>query len=392
MMTATRTATAGLLAATILVAGCASSDEPTLDAAAHEPPESGSPVPRLSRPEPSPVESEQTVPLLARPEQSALDARRSNPGRASSATARPLERNLTMKTLGGRQFWGDVQFFHGWRIQQNVFTHHYRLLDERDYRHASGTLEQCRTRLAELREQQQLPPMCGKAVVFVHGIIRSSKSFHKMRARFEQDGYCTFGFDYPSTRVTIPEAAEYLHQCLSSLEGVEEINLVVHSMGGLVVRTYLMEHQDPRIRRMVMIGVPNLGAHMADHLQKNLLFRTIFGPAGQQLVSSDGCRDGESAFIASLPVPEFEFGIIAGSRGTDTGYNPLIPGDDDGTVNIECTKLPGAADFTTVRGLHSFLMNTDEAVESAVRFVETGRFRDAAEIAPSRIGSERIPQ
>ncbi|HUG92844.1 MAG TPA: alpha/beta fold hydrolase [Planctomycetaceae bacterium] len=296
--------------------------------------------------------------------------------RADESQPAQLDRNLTMKTLGGRQFWGDVQFFQGWRIQQNVFTRHYRLLDERDYRHASGTLEECRARLEELKRQLQLPAMSGKAVVFVHGIIRSSKSFQKLRTRFEQEGYRVFGFDYPSTRVAIPDAAEYLHQCLSSLEGIEEINLVVHSMGGLVVRTYLGKHQDPRIRRMVMIAVPNLGAQMADHLQCNLLFKAVLGPAGQQLVAA------EDGYVASLPTPEFEFGILSGARGTLQGYNPLIPGDDDGTINVACTRLPGAADFVAVRALHSFLMYNDEAIEHTVRFIRTGRFREDGDPHP----------
>ena len=43
-----------------------------------------------------------------------------------------VQKPCTRKTLGGRQFWGDVHYFRGWRIQQNVFTKHYRLLDPGD--------------------------------------------------------------------------------------------------------------------------------------------------------------------------------------------------------------------------------------------------------------------
>jgi hypothetical protein len=92
-------------------------------------------------------------------------------------------------------------------------------------------------------------------------------------------------------------------------------------------------------------------------------------PAGQQLISA------EDGYCAALPTPRFEFGILSGARGTLKGYNPLIPGDDDGTVTVACTRLPGAADFITVPGLHSFLMNRDDAIEHTVRFIQTGRFR-----------------
>ncbi len=280
-----------------------------------------------------------------------------------------LERNLTMKTLGGRQFWGDVLYFHDWRIQKSVLTQRYRLLDGNDYRHAAGTLEECRAKLEAIKKEKNLPPMSGKAVIALHGIIRSSKSFNKMRGRLQDAGYTVFGFDYPSTRVEISDSAEFLHNVIESLDGIEEIDFVVHSMGGLVVRSYLSKHRDPRIKRMVMLGVPNLGADMADRLRENPLYRAIFGPAGQQLVT-----DG-AGFIAKLPTPDFEFAVIAGARGTLDGYNPLIRGDDDGTVAVAGTRLPGATDFATVRCLHSFLMFNDEAIDYTLRFLGEGHLR-----------------
>jgi pimeloyl-ACP methyl ester carboxylesterase len=283
-----------------------------------------------------------------------------------------------MKTMGGRQYWGDVAFFHRWRIQQNVLTGHFRLLDGDDYRHASGTREQCQKRLDEITKRLKLPPMTGKSVILLHGIFRSSKSLHKLRSRLESEGYHVFAVDYPSTRLEIPGAADYLHHVIESLEGIDEINFVVHSMGGLVARAYLAKHQDHRIRRMVMMGVPNLGARMADHLRSNLLFRALYGPAGNQLGTA------KKGLITTLPTPEFEFAVIAGSRGTLSGFNPIIPGDDDGTVSVASTRLPGASDFLMVHCLHSFIINNDNAIEATVRFVKQGRLREKGDPHPIR--------
>lgn len=284
--------------------------------------------------------------------------------------------NVPAKTLGGRQFWGDVCFFRGWRIQHHVFTGHYRLLDPQDVRRAWGTIEDCRTTLEAVKRDEDLEPMRGKAVIVLHGIVRSSKSFTAMNQTLTNAGYVVVPFDYPSTRVSIPQSAEYLRQVIESLEGIEEINFVVHSMGGLIVRAYLQEHNDPRLHRMVMLGVPNLGARMANLLRGNLLFRTILGPAGQQLI------EDPAGLIASLPTPGFEFAVIAGSRGTPGGYNPLIPGDDDGTVSVNATRLPGAADFTTVISLHTFLMGDKEAIAASLRFLQTGALRENGERQP----------
>lgn len=283
---------------------------------------------------------------------------------------------VPMKTLGGRQLWADVLHFHDWRIQQCHLDGHYRLLDGSDVRHAWGTLSECRARLEEIRTAQKLAPMDGKAVILIHGIGRSSKSFHKMASVLRDAGYHVFGFDYPSTRIEIPDSAEYLHQVIDSLEGIDEINFVVHSMGGLVVRAYLKEHRDPRIRRMVMLGTPNQGARMATLLEKNPLFRTLFGPAGGQLV------DDPNGLISGLPTPDFEFALISGVRGSDDGYNPLIPGDDDGTVSLECTRLPGAADSLCLRAMHSFLMNHPEVIAATEHFLKTGALRKTGQKQP----------
>jgi pimeloyl-ACP methyl ester carboxylesterase len=283
---------------------------------------------------------------------------------------------IPMKTLGGRQLWADVLHFHDWRIQQCHLDGHFRLLDSDDTRHAWGTFSECRTKLDEIRNEQMLPEMNGKAVILIHGIGRSSKSFHKMASTLRDAGYHVISFDYPSTRIEIPASAEYLHQVIQSLDGIDEINFVVHSMGGLVVRAYLKEHHDPRIRRMVMLGTPNQGAKMASLLEKNTLFRTLFGPAGQQLV------DAPDGLIANLPTPEFEFAIVAGVRGSEEGYNPLIPGDDDGTVSLDSTQLPGAADFLTVRAMHSFLMSNPEVMAATEHFLRTGALRETGDKQP----------
>jgi len=281
-----------------------------------------------------------------------------------------------MKTFGGLQLWADVQYFHDWSIQQSFLDGHYRLLDGNDVRHASGTLEKCRQKLDEIRQEQNLPPMRGRAVILLHGIIRSSKSFNKLAAELTDAGFHVFGFDYPSTRVEIPVSAEYLHQVIDSLDGIEEINLVTHSMGGLVVRAYLKDHCDPRIKRMVMLGTPNKGARMASLLEKNTLFKTLYGPAGQQLV------DDPNGLIASLPTPEFEFAVIAGARGNEQGFNPLVPGDDDGTVSLDSARLEGAADFMTVPAMHSFLMNQEQVIDSTRRFLTRGVLRESGEKQP----------
>lgn len=284
---------------------------------------------------------------------------------------------LPSATLGGRQFWGDELYFRGWRLQTNVLTGHSRLLDPDDRRQAWGKYEHCKSALETLKKSRDLKPMSGRAVVLIHGIIRSSHSFSAMKSALAADGCEVIGFDYPSTQASIEQSAEYLHRMLGSLEGIDRIDFVVHSMGGLLVRQYLAKHRDPRIHRMVMLGVPNHGANLANILKNIPLFKTIYGPAGEQLC------EGPDAYVSCLPTPDFPFAVIAGGKGTAAGYNPWIAGDDDGTVAVESTRLAGAADFLRIPALHTFMMRDPAVIAATRRFLAGGSLAEGG--APNPI-------
>lgn len=289
-----------------------------------------------------------------------------------------LNLNIPAPTLGGRQFWADVRYFHDWKIQQNLFTKHYRLLDGNDFRQAWGTLEQCETRLRQIRDERKLPEMSGEAVILVHGIGLSSKSLSSMQTYLKEQRFPhVFGFDYPSTRVDIQTSAEYLHQAVASLHGIKRVHFVTHSLGGLVVRQYLSKHDDPRIGRLVMLGTPNYGANLADVFRMTPPYCVILGPAGQQLGAN------ADSYVWKLPVPRCEFAVIAGGRGDNAilptgltaGFNPFIPGDDDTMVSVQSALLEGAADSLVLPVLHVELPCNEAVKKHTARFLQEGRLR-----------------
>lgn len=300
-------------------------------------------------------------------------------------TASGLNYNVPTPTLGGRQLWADVHYFHDWRIQQNCLTKHYRLLDGNDVRQAWGTLEQCELRLNQIRVERNLPEMSGDAVILVHGIGRSSKSFSRMKSELQDAGFAhVIGFDFPSTRVDIQTSAAYLHHAVSSLKGVERVHFVTHSLGGLIVREYLASYEEPRTGRLVMLGTPNHGANLADWFRLTPPYYVILGPAGQQLGANP------NSYIRELPVPGCEFAVIAGGRGAAApalggvaaGYNPLIPGDDDAIVSVHSALLEGACDSMILPVLHADLPHDQSVCEHTVRFLTKGRLRANAPRQP----------
>ena len=304
------------------------------------------------------------------------------PLRAAEPDSKPStghEELIAMPTMGGKQFWADEWFFHGWRIQRNVLTDHCRLLDPSDRRHTWGTFAECRAKLDEIRRERKLPPMRGRAVVVLHGLMRSRESMAKLCKHLEEKGhYTVVNVTYPSTRRGIGEHAKSLARVIDSLEGVDEINFIGHSMGNIVIRHYLGDRLaagdsrplDRRFKRMVMLAPPNQGSQLAMALSDNGAFKVINSQPGKELgVDWASIKD-------RLAVPPFEFGIIAGGRSDGKGYNPVLEGDDDGTVRVATTHLKGETDFLVVPSLHSFLMNDQHVLDDVLRFLETGRFRN----------------
>ncbi len=283
----------------------------------------------------------------------------------------------TLPTLGGKQLWTDYLIFHGWRIQKNAIDGGCRLLDENDWRQVSGTFDECQKKLEQIKTDRKLPPMSGKMVLLLHGLFRTRSSMDSLAKYLETKGnYHTATVEYASTRGEVGLHAEGLASIIKHLDGVEEIYFVGHSLGNLVVRHYLHDTTDPatgkqgdaRIKRFVMLGPPNNGAQIAEKFGQNDLFQFVVGGSGQQLAK------GWAELEKKLATPKCEFGIVAGGRGDDKGFNPLLDGDDDFVVTVESAKLPGARDFLLVPVAHSFLMYNDKAQEATLSFLKNGYF------------------
>ncbi|MBI1319201.1 MAG: alpha/beta fold hydrolase [Candidatus Hydrogenedens sp.] len=285
-------------------------------------------------------------------------------GKSEALEAPP---NLALPTLGGKQLWADERLYGGWRIQRNVYTGHCRLLDAGDVRRAWGGEDQCGRVLDAAIESGAARLKSRKLCVLVHGFLRSKDSFKTLQGRLEAAGYTVYAVNYPSMHGTIAELAEPLKGILEeAANDFDSVDLVTHSLGGLIVRELLSESERTFPGRIVMLAPPNQGTRMADALLSWWPSEYVAGPAGTELVT------GDTGAGHRLPAPRCEFGVIAGSLAG--GLNPIIPGDDDGLVGVDEAKLDGMADYRMVKAAHTFIMNHDEAIRQVLHFLAHGRF------------------
>jgi hypothetical protein len=149
-------------------------------------------------------------------------------------------------------------------------------------------------------------------------------------------------------------------------------------MGGLITRAYLKEYRPENLGRVVMLGTPNKGSQVADFLRDNFLYKKIYGPAGQELVTG---RDADALFGKV----DYPLGIVAGTYSIDPISSKLIiKVPSDGKVSVESTKCEGMADHILLPASHTFMPNNKEVIAAALAFVKDGAFPKPAVPAAKR--------
>lgn len=208
-------------------------------------------------------------------------------------------------------------------------------------------------------------------VVLLHGLGRTDLSMLRMKMALQGRGYRVVNLDYPSTQHSIEVLAEEtlapeVAECCADAEG--KVHFVTHSMGGIVLRHYLAEHQLPNLGRVVMLSPPNRGSEIADWVAENPMLEALMGPAVEELGTEAGSVPNQ------LGPVEFELGVIAGNRTLNPIFSRMIPGEDDGKVAVDRTQVRGMSDFLVVPHSHTYIMMSDEVISQVAHFLERGRF------------------
>lgn len=189
-------------------------------------------------------------------------------------------------------------------------------------------------------------------------------------ARLEAAGWLTlapsygFGIDLPTilTRLAAPVAR--------FAAAHERLDIVTHSMGGLVARALLAAQRPPNLGRVVMLAPPNRGSELADLLVSLNLADTFLGPAHSHLVTRR-----TAANEALLGTVDYPLGIIAGSRSLTPVPARLLPPPHDGKVSVAATHLAGMTDHIILPVPHSLMTAHPASTSQALHFLRKGHFK-----------------
>jgi pimeloyl-ACP methyl ester carboxylesterase len=210
-----------------------------------------------------------------------------------------------------------------------------------------------------------------EGVVLLHGIGCTSLTMRKLERSLQRAGLATLNLTYASRKKPLEVLAEDIHPAIAEFGEATRapLHFVGHSMGGLLARVYVANHRPPRLGRVVMLGTPNGGSEVADLVQRSLLYRSFFGPAGLQLTTQ------QDETLASLPALDYSVGIVAGTRALDPiAWRFVLPRPNDGRVSVARSKLAGMADHIAIKATHTGLPRHPVAISQTIAFLSEGRF------------------
>jgi len=214
-------------------------------------------------------------------------------------------------------------------------------------------------------------PARSEGVILLHGIGRTLRWMRRLEKALRQQGFATLNLGYASRKKPLDLLAADIDVPIRQFTGEigGPLHFVGHSMGGLLARVYIAKYRPERLGRVVMLGTPNGGSEIADHLHRLALYRLYYGPAGQQLTTR------LDRTLASLPALDYDVGIIAGSRSIAPVASLFkMPKPNDTMVSVKSSRLDGMTDHVVVKASHAGLPYHAKAIDQTIAFLREGRF------------------
>jgi len=207
------------------------------------------------------------------------------------------------------------------------------------------------------------------SVILLHGLARTNRSLRKLEGELKHHGFHVINSTYPSRKHNVQKLVELtMNEAILKCKNADKIHFVTHSMGAILLRSYLKSSPVENLGRVVMLGPPNQGSQVVDRLKNLPGFKFINGPAGMQLGTN------VDDLPKTLGAVDYDVGVIAGSKSVNFILSMMLPGPNDGKVSVESTKLAGMSDHIVLPVTHPFMMKNDDVISQVLHYLRNGSF------------------
>lgn len=215
-----------------------------------------------------------------------------------------------------------------------------------------------------MNNPQQVPNQ-DEITVLVHGIWMHGFMMAVMSRRLRALGFLNVTFSYDFLTNTPAENADDLYRRIGEL-GAKRVNLVGHSLGGIIILNLLSQYPDLEIGKIVLLGSPVKGSHVARRVHQNKVLRPLLGRSA----GAGGLLKGAPSYKSKTPL-----GIITGS-GRMGVVGLLYPAGtkSDGVVRDSEAILDNATDHISLPYSHSSMVFSKKCAEHVANFLNRSRF------------------
>ena len=204
-------------------------------------------------------------------------------------------------------------------------------------------------------------------VVLVHGLWMSGMVFALLARRLRACGFDVVLFSYPSVTLTLEQNARRLERFVAS-HPAPQTHFVGHSLGGLVVLSFLAGALDISVGRVVLLGSPCNGCSAADQLSRTRSGQLLIGRTLPQWRLEDGVTVTSRAQV----------GAIAGTHRLGIGSLLVkLAAPNDGVVTIDETRIAGLTDHIILPVTHSGMIVSGRVAQQVCSFLRSGAFNHA---------------
>lgn len=203
-------------------------------------------------------------------------------------------------------------------------------------------------------------------VVYVHGLWLPGEEALLLKHRLAQEFSLTLHwFRYFGASESMADITARLSDFVREL-AAPEVHLVGHSLGGLVIYRFLERFPEQPPGRVVFLGVPCVGSRAAERAAAFTPVAHLMGPSvAEELLT---VHQRHWAHARAL-------GIVAGNQPLGLGqFFAHFDEDNDGTVAVSETRLPGATDHIVLPVSHLGMLLAERVAHETGLFLTQGRF------------------